>query len=191
MMYFFIYSKRCQQKQMDDDHLFLFTYVNTFFLDIVLILIFMIYFFIYSKRCQQKQVEDDHIFLFTYATRLFLEMVFIFIFSIYLFIYSKRCQQKQVEPITCFYLLMQMTSCEKCFCFYYSVSIYLFIQRDVNKSRWKRRPLFTYENDLLSDMVLVVIFSIYLFIHKSTKAGGSDDIYLLMKMTCCQTWFSL
>ena len=150
---------------MEDDHLFLFTYVNSFFLDIVFVVIFMIYLFIYSKPCQQKQMDDDHLFLFTYATRLFLEMVFVLIFSIYLFIYSKRCQQKQVEPITCFYLLMQMTCCETCFSFYYSVSICLFIQSDVNKSRWKRRPLFTYENDLLSDMVLVLIFSIYLFIY--------------------------
>ena len=39
------------------DHLFLFTYVNSFFLEMVLVLIFMIYLFIYSKRCQQNQVE--------------------------------------------------------------------------------------------------------------------------------------
>ena len=43
--------------------------------------------------------------------------------------------------------------------------VYLFIQSDVNKSRWKRRPLFTYENELLSDMDLVLIFSIYLFVY--------------------------
>ena len=98
-----------------DDHLFLFTFVNSFFLDMVFILIFMIYLFIYSKRCQQKQVDDDHLFLFTYANKLFLEMVFIFNIQ------------------------------------------YLFL---------------------------------YLFKAMSTKAGGSDDLYLLMKMICSQTWLS-
>ena len=39
------------------DHLFLFTYVNSFFLHMVFILIFSVYLFIYSKQCQQKQVE--------------------------------------------------------------------------------------------------------------------------------------
>ena len=39
------------------DHLFLFTYANIFFLDLIFVVIFSIYLFIYSKRCQQKQVE--------------------------------------------------------------------------------------------------------------------------------------
>ena len=47
MIYLFIYSKPCQQKQVEDDHLFLFTYVNSYFLDIVFVVIFMIYLFIY------------------------------------------------------------------------------------------------------------------------------------------------
>ena len=39
------------------------------------------------------------------------------------------------------YLIMEITSCDTWFSFEYSLSIYLFIQSDVNKSRWNRRPL--------------------------------------------------
>ena len=53
--------------------------------------------------------------------------------------------------------------------------------------------LFTYVNSFFLDMVLV--FNIHdLFINllkaMSTNAAGSNDLYLLLKMTCCETWFS-
>ena len=44
------------------DHLFLFTYANSFFLHKVFVLILSIYLFIYLKRCQQKQVEPTTCF---------------------------------------------------------------------------------------------------------------------------------
>ena len=44
------------------DHLFLFTYANNFFLQMVFVGIFSIYLFIYSKRCKQKQVEPTTCF---------------------------------------------------------------------------------------------------------------------------------
>ena len=44
-------------KAGETDHLFLFTYANHLFLQMVFVVIFSIYLFIYSKRCQQKQVE--------------------------------------------------------------------------------------------------------------------------------------
>ena len=54
----FVYLfKAMSTKAGGTDHLFLFTYVNSFFLEMVLVLIFMIYLFIYTKRCQQKKVE--------------------------------------------------------------------------------------------------------------------------------------
>ena len=54
-IYLFIYSKWCQQKQVE---LTTFIYLaNHLLWDMVFILIFSIYLFIYSKRCQQKQVE--------------------------------------------------------------------------------------------------------------------------------------
>ena len=88
------------------DHLFLFTYANSFFLDLVFIWIFSIILFIYLKRCQQKQVEPTTCFYLLMQIACWLHVVFVLIFIIYLFIYSKRCQQKQVEATTCFYLLM-------------------------------------------------------------------------------------
>ena len=44
------------------DHLFLFTYANSVFLEMVFILIFSVYLFIYSKRSKQKQVEPTTCF---------------------------------------------------------------------------------------------------------------------------------
>ena len=54
-IYLFIYSKRCQQKQLQETT---FVYLwNELFLHMLFLLIFMIYLFIYSKRCKQRQVE--------------------------------------------------------------------------------------------------------------------------------------
>ena len=99
-----------------------------------------------------------------------------------------------MEATTCFYLLMEITCCETWFSFEYSVSIYLFIQSDVNKSRWKRPPVFIY---LWKSLVVrhgfgfnIQYLFIYLFKAMSTKAGGTDHLYLLMEITCCETWFS-
>ena len=50
--YLFIYLfKVMQTKPGRADHLFLFTYANSFLLDLVFVVIFIIYLFIYSKRC--------------------------------------------------------------------------------------------------------------------------------------------
>ena len=44
------------------DHPFLFTYANSFILDLGFVVIVSIYLFIYSKWCQQKQVEPTTCF---------------------------------------------------------------------------------------------------------------------------------
>ena len=71
---------------------------------------------------------------------------------------------------------------------------YLFIQSDVNKSRWKRPPVFIY---LWKSLVVrygfrlnIQYLFIYLFKAISTKAGGTDHLYLLTPITFCETWFS-
>ena len=69
------------------------------------------------------------------------------------------------------------------------LSFYWFIESDVNKSSWKRRPLFTYGNHLLiwcSFCFNIHYLFIYLLKAMSTKAAGNDDLYLLMEITC---WF--
>ena len=59
----FVYLfKVMSTKAGGNDHLFLFTYANSLFLDFVFVVIFSIYLFIYSKQCQQKQVETDHLY---------------------------------------------------------------------------------------------------------------------------------
>ena len=82
----------------------------------------------------------------------------------YLFIYLFKAMSTKTGGTDDLYLLMEITCCETWFSFEYSLSIYLFIQSDVNKSRWKQRPLFTYGNELYLHMVFVLILSIYLFI---------------------------
>ena len=87
-----------------------------------------------------------------------------------------------MDATTCFYLLMEITCCETGFSFEYSVSIYLFIQRDVNKSRWKGPPVFIY---LWKSLVVrqgfhlnIQYLFMYLFKAMSTKAGGRDHLFL-------------
>ena len=56
-IYLFIYSKRCQQKQVEPTTCFYLLMQIACWLHVLFVLIFIIYFFIYSKRYQQKQVE--------------------------------------------------------------------------------------------------------------------------------------
>ena len=93
-IYLFIYSKRCQQKQVElTTCLYLLMEIYCWFI-VVFILIFIIYLFIYSKRCEQKHLEVTTCFYLLMQMGCWLHMVFVLIFIIYLFIYSKQCQPK-------------------------------------------------------------------------------------------------
>ena len=98
------------------DHLFLFTYVNSFFLDMGFRFNIKWLFVYLFKAMSTKTGGSDHLFLFTYVTSFFLDLVFVVIFSIYLFIYSKRCQQNQVE-VTTFIYLWKLLVVRHAFCF--------------------------------------------------------------------------
>ena len=134
--YLFVYLfKAMSTKAGGRDHLFFFTYGNHLLWDMVFIWIFIIYLFIYSKWCQQKQVEmTTFIYLWKslvvrHGFRLNIQ---------YLFIYLFKAMSTKAGGTDHRYLLMEITCCETWFSFEYSVSIYLFIQSDVNKSRWNR-----------------------------------------------------
>ena len=81
------------------------------------------------------------------------------------------------------------------FSFYYSVYICLFIQSDVNKSRWKRPPVFIY---LCKTLIVTYGFRlnihdifIYLFKVMSTKALGNRPpvfIYLLKSLVVTRSF---
>ena len=166
--YLFVYLfKTMSTKAGGSDHLFLFTYVNPFL--ITCGFCFNInYLFVYLFKAMSTEAGgSDHLFLFTYGNHLLWDMVFVLIFSIYLFIYSKWCQQKQVELTTFIYLCKSLVVKHGFHLNIHYLFIYLFIQSDVNKSRWNRRPLFTYANHLLWQMVFIWIFSIYLFIYSN------------------------
>ena len=69
-------------------------------------------------------------------------MAFFLIFSVYLFIYLKQSKQKQVEATTFIYLCTSLVVRHG---FRFNIQclfIYLFIQSDVKKSSWKRRPFY-------------------------------------------------
>ena len=110
IIYLFIYSKRCQQKQHKSPPVFIYlckslVVTHGFHSNIHYLFVYLF------KAISTKASGTNHLFLFTYANSFLLDTVFVLIFIIYLFIYSKRCQQKQMEATTCFYLLMQMASC--------------------------------------------------------------------------------
>ena len=54
--------------------------------------------------------------------------------------------------------------------------------------------LFTYANIFFLHIVLVLIFSVYLFIYskrcQQKQVKATTCFYLLMEITCCETWFS-
>ena len=85
-----------------------------------------------------KAVGSDHLFLFTDANCLFFTCSFLFNIQC-LFIYLFKKMSTKAGGRDDLYLLMQITCCQTWFSFQYSVSIYLFIQNDVNKGRWNRR----------------------------------------------------
>ena len=140
-----------------------------------------------------KAGGTDHLFLFTYVNSFFLEMVLVLIFMIYLFIYSKRCQQNQVEATTFIYLCKSLVVRLGFLFNIYDLFVYFFKGMSTKAGGSDHLFLFTHANHLLLQMVLVFNIHdlfIYLFKAMSTKAGGRDDLYLLLKMTCCETWFS-
>ena len=124
-------------------------------------------------------------FLFTYANRFLITCAFrlhIHYLFIYLFIYLKRCQQKQRKSPPVFIYLWKLFVDYMCFSFKYSLSICLFIQRDVNKSSASHHLfLFTYGNYFLITCAFRLnIHNLFLYLFKvmSTKAGGSDHLFL-------------
>ena len=107
---------------------------------------------------------SHHLFLFTYANSLLMTCAF----------------RLNIE-----YILLVST---------YVVCERLSIQSDVNNSSASHHfCLFTYANSFFLELVFVLIFSVYLFIYsKRSKQKQVEPtcFYLLMKMSCCQTWFS-
>ena len=184
IIYLFIYSKRCQQKQRKSPPVFI--YLCKLIVDYMCFLskyLLSICLFIQSD-VNKSRWKRPPVFIYLWKS-LVVNHGFRFNIHYLLFIYSKRCQQKQVEATTCFYLLMEITCCETWFSFEYSISIYLFIQSDINKSRWNWPPLFTYANHLLWDMVFVWIFSNYLFIYSKRCQQKQVEV-----TTCLYVFFS-
>ena len=127
IIYLFIYSKRRQEKQVEQTTCFYLLMQIRCWLYVVFVLIFIIYLFIYSKRCEQKQMEVTTCFYLLMQIVCLLPVVFILIFIVYLFISSKRCKPKEVQPTTWFYLLMQIGSCYAWITFNYSPNFEIFL----------------------------------------------------------------
>ena len=130
----------------------------------------------------------DHLFLFMYANPFLMKCALHFNIQ-YLFICLFKAMSTTAAQVTTFvYLLMQM-ACWLHVLFILILSIYLFIYSKWCKQQQRKSPrIFIY---LWKWIVLTHGFRfniqclfVYLFEAMSTKAGGSDDLYLLMEITC-------
>ena len=96
-----------------------------------------------------KTGGTDHLFLFTYVNSFFLDLVFVVIFSIYLFIYSKQCQQKQVEQTTFIYLWKSLLVTHGFRFHIHDLFLYLFKAMSTKAGGTDHLFLFTYANSFL------------------------------------------
>ena len=140
-----------------------------------------------------KSSASHHLFLFTYANHFFIKCDFRFNIH-YLFVYlCKAMSTTAAQVTTCFYLLMEI-DCWLHVVFVLIFIIYLFIYSKRCQQKQVELTTFIY---LWKSLVVrhgfhlnIHYLFIYLFKAMSTKAGGSDDLYLLMEMNCTYTWFS-
>ena len=164
-------------------------------LHMVFILIFNIHICLLIQSHVNKSSASHHVFLFTYGNCLFITCGFRFNIQYLFFYLFKAMSTKAAQVTTCFYLPMQITCCHTWFSFeYYYLFVYLFKVMSTKAGGTDHLFLFTYANSLLLDMVFVLIFIIYLFIYskrcKQKHVEPKTCFYLLMQITCCETWFS-
>ena len=149
---------------------------------------------LFIQRVVKKRSASHHLFLFTYANCLLIACAFRFNIH-YLFVYLFKAMSTKAGGSDHLFLFTYGNHLLLIMVFVLIFIIYyLFIQSDVNKSRWKRPPVFIY---LWKSLVVrhgfrlnIQYLFIYLFKAISTKAGGTDHLYLLTPITCCETWFS-
>ena len=143
IIYLFIYLfKAMSTKAGGSDHLFLFTYGNHLLLIMVFVLIFIIYYLFIQSDVNKSRWKRPPVFIYLWKS---LVVRHGFRLNIqYLFIYLFKVISTKAGGTDHLYLLTPITCCETWFSFEYSVTIYLFIQNDVNKSRWKWPPVYMY-----------------------------------------------
>ena len=192
-------DRRSQQQQAQVDHLFLFTYGNLLLITcgFPFNIYYLIVYFIQSDVNKSRWKRPP---VFIYLFKSLVVITCGFPFNIHdLFVYLFKATSTKAGGRDHLFLFTYVNSLVVITCSFrcnIQWSICLFIQIDVNKSRWKRWPVFIYLCKLVSSWDMVFVFNIqylfvYLFQAMSTKAGGSDDLYLLMQIvTSCQTWFS-
>ena len=131
------------------------------------VLIISIYLFIYSKWCKQQQLQVDHLFLFTYGNCLLITCAFRFNIQ-YLFVYLFKAMSTKAGGTDHLFLFTYgnclLITCAFRFNIHY-LFLYLFKTMSTKAGGSDHLFLFTDANHLLSDMVLILIFSIYLFIY--------------------------
>ena len=118
-----------------------------------------------------------------------LHVLFVLIFMIYLFTSSQQSQQQHSKSPPVFIYLCKSLVDYMCFSFYYSWSICLLLQSEVNNSIPNHHLfLFTYANKLLITCVFpfnIHDLFVYFFTAKSTTASQiTTCFYLLMEIAC-------
>ena len=176
----FIYSKWCQQQQCKSPLLFI--YANSLLITCPFRFnnhdLFVYLFKVMSTTASQITT----CFYLLMQITCWLHVLFVLIFSIYLFIYSKWCKQMQRKSPPVFIYLWKLVVDYMWFLFEYSVFICLFIQSNVNNSRWKWPPVFIYlcKWFVVKDGFRFNIYYLFFYLFKamSTKAGGTDHLFL-------------
>ena len=138
-----------------------------------------------------KAGGSDHLFLFTYGNWLLITCAFRFNIY-YLFIYWFKAMSKEAGGSDHLFLFTYGNHLlwDMVFALIFII-YYLFIQSDVNKSRWKRPPLFIYLCKSLlvrhgfhfNIQYLFIYLFIYLFKAMSTKAGVWSSCCFVYKFT--------
>ena len=89
IIFLFIYSKWCQQNQVEPTTCFYLLMQIASWLHVVFLLILIIYLFIYSKRCQQKQVNRPPVFIYLckslvvkHGFRFNIQYLFVYLFKV-------------------------------------------------------------------------------------------------------------
>ena len=152
----------------------------TCWLHVVFILIFSIYLFIYSKRRQQKQVEPPPVFIYLWK---WLVVRHGFLCNIqYLFVYLFKAMSTKAGGIDHLFLFTYANHLLWDMVFVLIFSIYLFIYSKGCQQKQVEVTTFIYLCKLLvvrhGFRFNIQYLFIYLFKAMSTKAGGSDDLFI-------------
>ena len=176
-------------------HLFLFTYANKLLITCGFpfnIHDLFVYFF---KVMSTKAAQVTTCFYLLMEIGYWLHVVFFLILSIFcLLVHSEVNKSSASHHLFLFtYANRLFITCAFLFNIEY-LFVYLFKAMSTTADGSDHLFLFTSANSFFLDLVFVIIFMIYLLIYlkrcQQKQVESTICFYLVMKMTCCETWLS-